>query len=136
MLDNCVLYGFAFEDSYDVLHGSDESVSNIINKEDIWIIFCNCSTGHGNAMYAYRLILADGMFSEMTFYNESPEESRKEITFATEFTSQNGTHYIILAGRANPRPYYRKLMQDPASLNFFNLESNILCVYCTLTISR
>ena len=129
VLDNRALYGFDFEDSYDVLYGNDESDPNIINKEDIWVIPCNRSTGHGNAMYAYWAYPGeiggwDVVFAELTFYNEFPEGPRKDATFALEFTSQDGTHFTWQQ-LANPRPYYRKLMQDPASSNFFNSESNI-----------
>lgn len=129
VLDNRALYGFDFENSYDVLYENDERESGI-NKEDIFTIPCNLAAGNSlNAMYGYWAYPGeiggwDVVFSELTFWREFPEGVRKDATFATTFTKSDGTK-LDWQELKNPRPYYKKLMKSEKAPNFYNYASQI-----------
>lgn len=128
VLDNRSRYGFDFEDSFSVLYWNNDADTG--NKEDIFAIPCNLDNGsNNNAMYGFWSYPGeiggwDVVFAEYTFYNEFPEGIRKEATFATEFTSDNGTHYHYTELK-NPHPYYKKLMKDETAPGFYQFNSAI-----------
>lgn len=129
VIDHKAEYGFDLEDSYDVLYENDETQSGI-NKEDIFTIPCNQSNGNTtNAMYGFwaypgELGGWDVVFSELTFFNEFPEGVRKEATFATEVTKEDGT-VLKWQELKNPRPYYKKLMKSEKAPNYYNFASSL-----------
>jgi len=129
VIDNRATYGFDFENSYDILYQNDETKSGI-NKEDLFTIPCNKSNGNTiNAMYGYwaypgELGGWDVVFSELTFFNQFPEGPRKDATFATTVTKQNGT-IIKWQDLKYQRPYYKKLMKNPNVSNYYNYASSI-----------
>lgn len=129
VIDNHTAYGFDLEDSYAVLYENDETKSGI-NKEDIFTIPCNKDAGNTiNAMYGYwaypgELGGWDVVFSELTFYKEFPEGPRKDATFATTVTKQDGT-VIKWQDLKYQRPYYKKLMKNPNVANYYNYASSI-----------
>lgn len=129
VIDHKAEYGFDLEDSYDILYENDETKSGI-NKEDIFTIPCNQSNGNTtNAMYGFwaypgELGGWDVVFSELTFFNEFPEGSRKDATFATQVTKEDGT-ILQWQELKNPRPYYKKLMKSEKAPNYYNFASSI-----------
>lgn len=129
VIDHKADYGFDLEDSYDLLYENDETKSGI-NKEDIFTIPCNQSNGNTtNAMYGFwaypgELGGWDVVFSELTFFNEFPEGARKDATFATQVTKEDGT-VLNWQDLKNPRPYYKKLMKSEKAPNYYNFASSI-----------
>lgn len=129
VIDNRALYGFELENSYSVLYENDETNSGI-NKEDIFTIPCNKSNGNTiNATYGYwaypgELGGWDVVFSELTFYNEFPDGVRKEATFATKVTKQDGT-VLTWQELKNPRPYYKKLMKSEKAPGYYDFASSV-----------
>lgn len=129
VIDHKAEYGFDLEDSYDLLYENDETKSGI-NKEDIFTIPCNQSNGNTtNAMYGFwaypgELGGWDVVFSELTFFNEFPEGPRKDATFATQVTKEDGT-VLQWQELKNPRPYYKKLMKSEKAPNYYNFASSI-----------
>ena len=129
VIDHKAEYGFDLEDSYDLLYENDETKSGI-NKEDIFTIPCNQSNGNTtNAMYGFwaypgELGGWDVVFSELTFFNEFPEGPRKDATFATQVTKEDGT-ILQWQELKNPRPYYKKLMKSEKAPNYYNFASSI-----------
>lgn len=129
VIDNKVKWGFDWEDSFDILYENDETKSGI-NKEDIFTIPCNQSNGNTiNATYGFwaypgELGGWDVVFSELTFFNEFPEGVRKDATFATKLTKEDGT---VLAWQElkNPRPYYKKLMKSDKAPNYYSYASSL-----------
>ncbi len=122
-------YGFDLEDSYDVLYENDETKSGI-NKEDIFTIPCNQSNGNTtNAMYGFwaypgELGGWDVVFSELAFFNEFPQGVRKNATFATQVSKEDGT-VLTWQELKNPRPYYKKLMKSEKAPNYYNFASSL-----------
>lgn len=129
VIDHKAEYGFDLEDSYGLLYENDETKSGI-NKEDIFTIPCNQSNGNTtNAMYGFwaypgELGGWDVVFSELTFFNEFPEGPRKDATFATQVTKEDGT-VLQWQELKNPRPYYKKLMKSEKAPNYYNFASSI-----------
>ncbi len=129
VLDNRTIYGFDFEDSYDVLYENDETKSGI-NKEDIFTIPTDKSNGNTinamNGFWAYPGELGgwDVVFSELTFYNEFPDGHRKDATFATEFVTQNGKH-LVWQDLKWQRPYFKKLMKSEDAPSYYSYSSSI-----------
>lgn len=129
VIDRKAEYGFDLEDSYDILYENDETQTGI-NKEDIFTIPCNQSNGNTtNAMYGFwaypgELGGWDVVFSELTFFNEFPEGVRKDATFATQVTKEDGT-VLQWQELKNPRPYYKKLMKSEKAPNYYNFASSI-----------
>lgn len=129
VIENKGKYGFDLESSYEVLYENDETKSGI-NKEDIFTIPCNRANGNTtNATYGYwaypgELGGWDVVFSELTFYKEFPEGVRKEATFATKVTTQDGK-VLIWQELKNPRPYYKKLMKNEKAPDYYNYASSV-----------
>lgn len=129
VIDRKAEYGFDLEDSYDILYENDETQTGI-NKEDVFTIPCNQSNGNTtNAMYGFwaypgELGGWDVVFSELTFFNEFPEGVRKDATFATQVTKEDGT-VLQWQELKNPRPYYKKLMKSEKAPNYYNFASSI-----------
>lgn len=129
VIENRAKYGFDLESSYDILYENDETNSGI-NKEDIFTIPCNRSNSNTiNAMYGYwaypgELGGWDVVFSELTFFNEFPDGIRKDATFATTVTTQDGK-VLTWKELKNPRPYYKKLMKNENAPNYYNYASSI-----------
>lgn len=129
VIDHKAEYGFDLEDSHDLLYENDETKSGI-NQEDIFTIPCNQSNGNTtNAMYGFwaypgELGGWDVVFSELTFFNEFPEGTRKDATFATQVTKEDGT-ILNWQDLKNPRPYYKKLMKSEKAPNYYNFASSI-----------
>lgn len=129
VIDNKAKYGFDLETSYDVLYENDETNSGI-NKEDIFTIPNNRANANTtNAMYGYwaypgELGGWDVVFSELTFFNEFPEGVRKDATFATKVTTQDGK-ILTWQELKNPRPYYKKLMKNEDAPDYYNYASSI-----------
>ena len=66
----------------------------------------------------------DGIFAELTFYNDFPEGPRKEATFATSFTTQDGVK-LSWHDLQFKRPYYKKLMKNENVANFYSYNSSL-----------
>lgn len=129
VIDNRGLYGYDLVATYDELYENDETKSGI-NAEDIFVIPCNKNAGNTiNAMYGFwaypgELGGWDVVFSELTFFNEFPDGPRKDATFATKVTTQEGVE-LTWQQLKHKRPYYKKLMKNENAPNYYNYASSI-----------
>lgn len=122
-------YGFGLVSTFDELYENDETKSGI-NSEHEFVIPCNKDAGNTiNAMYGFwaypgELGGWDVVFSELTFYNEFPEGPRKDATFATSFTTQDGVS-LTWQELQYQRPYYKKLMKNEDVSSYYSYKSSI-----------
>jgi len=122
VIDNEALYGFGLMDNFIDLWPS-ETVNNDGNKEEVFALnFFAGEWWNGNAVYGLPARPSDegawdDFFSEITFFNEFPDQVRKDITFQTEL--DDGTPWQQFS---TGRPYYKKLQgPNPDWLNAVSL---------------
>ena len=114
VIDNEAVFGFGLMDNFVDLWPS-ETVNNDGNKEEVFALnFFAGEWWNGNAVYGLPARPSDegawdDYFSEITFFNEFPDQIRKEITFQTEL--EDGTPWQQFS---TGRPYYQKL-QGPSA---------------------
>ncbi|MGQ8335346.1 RagB/SusD family nutrient uptake outer membrane protein [Sunxiuqinia sp. A32] len=129
VIDNKETYGFGLVSTFDELYENDETKSSI-NQEHEFVIPCNKTAGntmnttYGFFSYPGEIGGWDGVFSELTFYNDFPEGPRKEATFATSFTTQTGVT-LTWQELQYKRPYYKKLMKNENVANFYSYNSSL-----------
>lgn len=113
LIDNQETYGFGLMDNFVDLWPSP-TVNNDGNKEEVFAInFWAGEWWNGNAVYGLPARPGDeggwdDYFSEIAFFNNFPEQVRKEVTFQTEL--EDGTPWQEFS---TARPYFQKL-QGPA----------------------
>jgi len=109
LIDNQATYGFGLMPNFEDLWPS-ETVNNDGNMEEVFAInFFAGEWWNGNAVYGLPARPSDegawdDYFSEITFFNNFPDQVRKEITFQTEL--DDGTPWQDFS---TGRPYYQKL---------------------------
>jgi hypothetical protein len=113
VIDNQDKYGFALLPDFADLWTTPSYNSNA-NKEEV---FALCFQGTGNSYNCFMGIAArsgemtgwDDYMCEIGFYNQYPDQYRKEITYLSEWTNAQGVT-IPWTQFATKRPYYKKLM--------------------------
>lgn len=111
VIDNQTRYGFGLLDDYAKLWTTSTYNANA-NKESV---FALCFDGT-NRINTYVGIAArpgemtgwDDFFCEINFYNEFPDQYRKNVTFLSEWTNKDGV-VIPWTQFSTKRPYYKKL---------------------------
>jgi hypothetical protein len=122
LIQNQDTYGFGLMEYFEDLWPS-ETVNNDGNKEEVFAInFFAGQWWNGNAVYGLPARPSDegawdDFFSEITFFNEFPDQVRKDLTFQTEL--DDGTPWQEFS---TGRPYFQKLQGDRADwLNALSL---------------
>ncbi|WP_020526124.1 RagB/SusD family nutrient uptake outer membrane protein [Flexithrix dorotheae] len=115
VIDNEATYNFGLMDNFADLWPTATS-NNDGNKEEVFALnfagtqwFLNNSI-YGNAARPSDEGAWDDYMSEITFFNEFPEQLRKDITFQTEL--EDGTPWQEFL---SARPYFKKIQGDRAS---------------------
>ncbi len=114
VIDNEATYGFGLMDDFADLWPSP-TVNNDGNKEEVFALnFSGTVWFNGNAVYGLPARPGedngwDDYFAELTFFNNFPDQRRKDFTFDTE--AADGTPWTSFA---TARPYYQKLQGDAA----------------------
>lgn len=112
LIDNQDEYGFGLMDNFIDLWPS-ETINNDGNKEEVFAlnftgqVGYNGNAAYGNAARPGDLGGWDDYFSEITFFNDFPEQVRKDVTFQTELP--DGTPWQEFN---TGRPYFKKLQGD------------------------
>jgi hypothetical protein len=121
LIDNQQTYGFGLMDNFVDLWPSP-TINNDGNKEEVFALnFWAGEWFNGNAVYGLPARPGDengwdDYMSELTFFQEFPEQVRKEVTFQVELA--NGTPWQEFQ---TGRPYFKKL-QGP-KLDWLNAIS-------------
>ncbi|MFY0653042.1 MAG: RagB/SusD family nutrient uptake outer membrane protein [Cyclobacteriaceae bacterium] len=114
VIDNESTYGFGLMDNFADLWPT-ATTNNDGNKEEVFALsFSSGDWFNNNAIYGSPARPGDegqwdDYFSEITFFNEFPDQVRKDITFQTELA--DGTPWQNFA---TGRPYYKKLQGNKA----------------------
>lgn len=112
LIDNEEEYGLGLMDNFADLWPTPD-MNNDGNKEEVFALnFSGSQGGSGNAIYGNAAIPGDvggwdDYFSEITFFNEYPDQLRKEVTFQTELP--DGTPWQDFN---TGRPYFKKFQGD------------------------
>ncbi|MEQ8880607.1 MAG: RagB/SusD family nutrient uptake outer membrane protein [Cyclobacteriaceae bacterium] len=121
LIDNEATYGFGLMDDFADLWPSP-TINNDGNKEEVFALnFFAGQWWNGNAVYGLPARPGedsgwDDYFSELTFFNNFPDQRRKDFTFQTESGATPWQNF------ATARPYFQKLQGDRADwLNALSL---------------
>lgn len=120
VIDNQEAYGFGLMDNFIDLWPS-ATTNNDGNKEEVFALTSGGQWYNSNAAYGLSARPGDeggwdDYFGEITFFEEFPEQLRKQITYQTELA--DGTPWT---GFNHKRPYFKKLYGPEA--NWFNVIS-------------
>ena len=122
VIDNRATYGFDLMPNYIDLWESP-TVKASGNKEEVFAInFLGPGTGSsGNAWVGIAATPGDkggwdDYFSEITFFNNFPAGTRKDVTFDIGFTNSNGV-FVPWTAYLVRRPYYKKLQGNKLDWN-------------------
>ena len=116
VIDNQATYGFGLLDDFADLWTTATHNSNA-NKEEVFNL---CFQGTFNCYNCFIGIAArpgaemtgwDDYFCEIGFYNQFPDQYRKDITYMSEYVNSSGVT-IPWTQFATKRPYYKKLFGD------------------------
>lgn len=117
LIDNQDEYGFGLMDNFIDLWPS-ETINNDGNKEEVFalnfsaVIGSNSNAAYGSAARPGDLGGWDDYFTEIAFFNNFPDQLRKDITFQTELP--DGTPWEQFD---TGRPYFEKLQGDRSTWN-------------------
>jgi hypothetical protein len=122
VIDNRVAYGFDLMPNYiDLWESPTLKASG--NKEEVFAInFLGPGTGSsGNGWVGIAATPSDrggwdDYFAEITFFNNFPAGTRKDVTFDIGFTNSNGV-YVPWTNYQVKRPYYKKLQGSKLDWN-------------------
>lgn len=122
VIDNQVTYGFGLMSNFVDLWVSP-TVNNDGNKEEVFALnFLGPGTGSsGNAWVGIAATPGeaggwDDYMCELTFFNNFPAGTRKNVTFQTSWTNANGV-VIPYTNFITKRPYYKKLQGNKLDWN-------------------
>lgn len=115
VIDNQAKYGFALLNDYADLWSRPGYISNG-NKEEVFALgfqgtFNSYNCFMGIAARSGEMAGWDDYMCEINFYNQFPDQHRKDVTFMSEWTNASGVT-IPWTQFGTKRPYYKKLMGD------------------------
>lgn len=126
VLDNKATFGFDFADSYETLY-KNRTDANCITSEDEFSITAdldkNFVVNYGDWCMPAEEGGWDVVRAEIGFFKNFPAGIRKDATFLTTFTSQDGKTSCTWENSKSGHPYYKKLMI--AGPNHYAYYSNI-----------